>query len=210
MNIKKLHFPIASWIFWLKRYGVNWNSLLSQPPLHHPMASPFWSACVTPWYWAGNSLPPLAAPTSPATSWITARSSMECQGSGTRPTLGLSARGPTEWVSHFVILSSTLFYSVIHFVLWELWGKEFPSVSLSLQVSELKENRKYQFQVRAANMAGVGIPSLPSDVFLCAEWTIAVPGGLYQMHVTLKWHPNKNIDNALLQRVNHSDWVPGN
>lgn len=44
------------------------------------------------------------------------------------------------------------------------------------QVSDLKENRKYQFQVRAANMAGVGIPSLPSDTFLCEEWTIAVPG----------------------------------
>ncbi|MEQ2181176.1 hypothetical protein GOODEAATRI_008660, partial [Goodea atripinnis] len=33
---------------------------------------------------------------------------------------------------------------------------------------------KYQFQVRAANMAGVGIPSMPSDTFLCEEWTIAV------------------------------------
>lgn len=39
---------------------------------------------------------------------------------------------------------------------------------------------KYQFQVRAANMAGVGIPSLPSDIFLCEEWTIAVPGLLDQ------------------------------
>lgn len=39
---------------------------------------------------------------------------------------------------------------------------------------------KYQFQVRAANMAGVGIPSLPSDTFLCEEWTIAVPGLLDQ------------------------------
>ncbi|KAG7231160.1 hypothetical protein INR49_011991 [Caranx melampygus] len=34
------------------------------------------------------------------------------------------------------------------------------------RVSDLKENRKYQFQVRAANMAGVGVPSLPSDTFL--------------------------------------------
>ncbi len=34
----------------------------------------------------------------------------------------------------------------------------------------------YQFQVRAANMAGVGIPSLPSETFKCEEWTIAVPG----------------------------------
>lgn len=44
------------------------------------------------------------------------------------------------------------------------------------QVCDLKENKKYQFQVRAANMAGVGIPSLPSNTFLCEEWTIAVPG----------------------------------
>ncbi|XP_019711489.1 M-protein, striated muscle isoform X9 [Hippocampus comes] len=44
------------------------------------------------------------------------------------------------------------------------------------RVTDLKENRKYQFQVRAANIAGVGIPSLPSDTFLCEEWTIAVPG----------------------------------
>lgn len=49
-------------------------------------------------------------------------------------------------------------------------------MSLCLKVSDLKEKRKYQFQVRAANMAGVGIPSLPSDTFLCEEWTIAVPG----------------------------------
>ncbi|XP_062336197.1 myomesin-1 isoform X3 [Osmerus eperlanus] len=44
------------------------------------------------------------------------------------------------------------------------------------RVSDLKENMKYQFQVRAANMAGVGIPSLSSETFTCAEWTIAVPG----------------------------------
>ncbi|XP_076828245.1 myomesin-1 isoform X2 [Brachyhypopomus gauderio] len=44
------------------------------------------------------------------------------------------------------------------------------------RVSELKENMLYQFQVRAANMAGVGIPSRPSEVFKCEEWTIAVPG----------------------------------
>lgn len=44
------------------------------------------------------------------------------------------------------------------------------------QVSDLKENKLYQFQVRAANIAGVGIPSLPSQTFKCEEWTIAVPG----------------------------------
>nr|XP_054607435.1 M-protein, striated muscle isoform X2 [Nothobranchius furzeri] len=51
------------------------------------------------------------------------------------------------------------------------------------RVSDLKENRKYQFQVRAANMAGVGIPSMPSDTFLCEEWTIAVPGPPHDLQV---------------------------
>ncbi|XP_072543002.1 myomesin-1 [Salminus brasiliensis] len=51
------------------------------------------------------------------------------------------------------------------------------------RVSELKENRLYQFQVRAANMAGVGIPSLPSNTFKCEEWTIAVPGPPYDLQV---------------------------
>ncbi|XP_037550207.1 M-protein, striated muscle [Nematolebias whitei] len=51
------------------------------------------------------------------------------------------------------------------------------------RVSELKENRKYQFQVRAANMAGVGIPSMPSNTFLCEEWTIAVPGPPHDLQV---------------------------
>ncbi|XP_019943157.2 myomesin-1 isoform X7 [Paralichthys olivaceus] len=51
------------------------------------------------------------------------------------------------------------------------------------RVSDLMENRKYQFQVRAANMAGVGIPSLASDTFLCEEWTIAVPGPPHDLQV---------------------------
>ncbi|XP_070708767.1 myomesin-1 isoform X3 [Pempheris klunzingeri] len=51
------------------------------------------------------------------------------------------------------------------------------------RVSDLRENRKYQFQVRAANMAGVGIPSLPSDTFLCEEWTIAVPGPPHDLQI---------------------------
>ncbi|KAM4606223.1 myomesin-1 [Polymixia lowei] len=52
------------------------------------------------------------------------------------------------------------------------------------RVSDLKENRKYQFQVRAANMAGVGIPSMPSETFLCEEWTIAVPGPPHDLAIT--------------------------
>ncbi|XP_074550134.1 myomesin-1 [Halichoeres trimaculatus] len=51
------------------------------------------------------------------------------------------------------------------------------------RVIDLKENMKYQFQVRAANMAGVGIPSLPSNTFLCEEWTIAVPGPPHDLQI---------------------------
>ncbi|KAI5627977.1 myomesin-1 isoform X3 [Silurus asotus] len=51
------------------------------------------------------------------------------------------------------------------------------------RVSDLKENKLYQFQVRAANMAGVGIPSLPSQTFKCEEWTIAVPGPPHDLQV---------------------------
>ncbi|XP_062850088.1 myomesin-1 isoform X2 [Trichomycterus rosablanca] len=51
------------------------------------------------------------------------------------------------------------------------------------RVSDLKENMLYQFQVRAANMAGVGIPSLPSQTFKCEEWTIAVPGPPHDLQV---------------------------
>ncbi|KAL2085317.1 hypothetical protein ACEWY4_018637 [Coilia grayii] len=65
------------------------------------------------------------------------------------------------------------------------------------RVSELKENMDYQFQVRAANMAGVGIPSAPSEVFRCEEWTIAVPGPPHDLQalevrktsLTLLWKP---------------------
>ncbi|XP_029110555.1 M-protein, striated muscle-like [Scleropages formosus] len=52
------------------------------------------------------------------------------------------------------------------------------------RVTDLKENKFYQFQVRAANMAGVGIPSQPSDIFKCEEWTIAVPGPPYDLQLS--------------------------
>lgn len=51
------------------------------------------------------------------------------------------------------------------------------SVMLSmLQISNLKENMVYQFQVAAINIAGLGAPSAVSPSFKCEEWTIAVPG----------------------------------
>lgn len=54
-----------------------------------------------------------------------------------------------------------------------------PSVSVMLsmlQISNLKENMVYQFQVAAMNIAGLGAPSAVSASFKCEEWTIAVPG----------------------------------
>lgn len=45
-----------------------------------------------------------------------------------------------------------------------------------LQISNLKENTVYQFQVAAMNIAGLGAPSAVSECFKCEEWTIAVPG----------------------------------
>ncbi|XP_067342220.1 myomesin-1 isoform X8 [Channa argus] len=72
-----------------------------------------------------------------------------------------------------------------------------PVSERAYRVSDLKENRKYQFQVRASNIAGVGLPSLPSDTFLCEEWTIAVPGPPHDLQlrdvrsdsVVLLWKP---------------------
>ncbi|XP_039610769.1 M-protein, striated muscle-like isoform X2 [Polypterus senegalus] len=65
------------------------------------------------------------------------------------------------------------------------------------RVSDLKENKIYQFQVRAINVAGVGVPSLPSQPFKCEEWTIAVPGPPYDLRcsevrknsLVLLWNP---------------------
>ncbi|XP_072899867.1 myomesin-1 isoform X3 [Hemitrygon akajei] len=52
------------------------------------------------------------------------------------------------------------------------------------RINDLKENMTYQFQVRAGNVAGVGLPSEPSDKFKCEEWTIAVPGPPHDLMYT--------------------------
>ncbi|XP_048856832.1 M-protein, striated muscle isoform X1 [Brienomyrus brachyistius] len=65
------------------------------------------------------------------------------------------------------------------------------------RVTDLKENKLYQFQVRAANMAGVGHPSKPSETFRCEEWTIAIPGPPHDLQLSevrkdslvLQWRP---------------------
>ncbi|XP_069476954.1 myomesin-1 isoform X2 [Ambystoma mexicanum] len=44
------------------------------------------------------------------------------------------------------------------------------------KIMNLQENKVYQFQVAASNVAGVGVPSEPSKPFVCEEWTLGVPG----------------------------------
>ncbi|XP_042299045.1 myomesin-1-like isoform X2 [Sceloporus undulatus] len=51
-----------------------------------------------------------------------------------------------------------------------------PVSERAYRVHDMKENMTYQFQVAAANLAGLGIPSPASQSFKCEEWTIAVPG----------------------------------
>ncbi|XP_063075232.1 myomesin 1a (skelemin) isoform X2 [Engraulis encrasicolus] len=51
------------------------------------------------------------------------------------------------------------------------------------KVENLKENVFYQFQVRAFNLAGISVGSLPSDRLECKEWTVAVPGPPCGIHV---------------------------
>lgn len=50
-----------------------------------------------------------------------------------------------------------------------------PTVSFT-QVTDLKENKFYQFQVRAFNQAGISEGSKPTAPLECKEWTVAVPG----------------------------------
>uniref|UniRef100_A0AAY4ACR0 Uncharacterized protein n=1 Tax=Denticeps clupeoides TaxID=299321 RepID=A0AAY4ACR0_9TELE len=53
----------------------------------------------------------------------------------------------------------------------------------SYKAVDLKENKFYQFQVRAANMAGLSVASPPSAPLECKEWTVAVPGPAHGLHV---------------------------
>ncbi|XP_040209960.1 myomesin-1 isoform X2 [Rana temporaria] len=52
------------------------------------------------------------------------------------------------------------------------------------RILDLKENKLYQYQVAACNLAGVGTPSQPSKSFKCEEWTIAVPGPPHELNLT--------------------------
>lgn len=49
-------------------------------------------------------------------------------------------------------------------------------LSVYLQVDNLTEGTFYEFKIQAANMAGVGVPSAPSDPMKCEAWTFNEPG----------------------------------
>lgn len=45
-----------------------------------------------------------------------------------------------------------------------------------LQVESLEEGAFYEFRVTASNIAGLGLPSDPSEHFKCEAWTSPEPG----------------------------------
>ncbi|XP_062842071.1 myomesin-3 [Trichomycterus rosablanca] len=50
-------------------------------------------------------------------------------------------------------------------------------------VTGLTEGRYYQFRVFAANIVGLGKASVPSEAFLCEQWTMAEPGCPYDLEL---------------------------
>lgn len=44
------------------------------------------------------------------------------------------------------------------------------------QVEGLTEGSLYEFKIAAANLAGIGQPSDPSELFKCEAWTMPEPG----------------------------------
>lgn len=46
----------------------------------------------------------------------------------------------------------------------------------SEKVEDLTENSFYEFKVAATNLAGIGLPSDPSEHFICKAWTMPEPG----------------------------------
>lgn len=50
------------------------------------------------------------------------------------------------------------------------------NVNCSAKVEDLTENAYYEFKIAAANIAGIGQASEPSEHFKCEAWTMPEPG----------------------------------
>ncbi|XP_029451613.1 myomesin-2 isoform X2 [Rhinatrema bivittatum] len=49
------------------------------------------------------------------------------------------------------------------------------------KIEELTEGSFYEFKISANNLAGLGLPSDPSELFKCEAWTMAEPGPSYDL-----------------------------
>ncbi|XP_045900459.1 myomesin-3 [Micropterus dolomieu] len=58
-----------------------------------------------------------------------------------------------------------------------------PAKERQFKVCSLTSGHFYQFRVFAANVAGVGKPSKPSEAFLCEMWTMPEPGCPYDLEL---------------------------
>lgn len=52
-------------------------------------------------------------------------------------------------------------------------------------MENLEEGAFYEFKIAASNIAGLGLPSDPSEHFKCEAWTSPEPGMTYSVHTSL-------------------------
>lgn len=77
------------------------------------------------------------------------------------------------------------------------------------QVDSLLEGTFYEFKVQAANMAGVGLPSVPSLPMKCVAWTMEEPGNR-TLIVPATWRsPTGTVGYWVLVLMLPPVWYPG-
>lgn len=124
------------------------------------MTSQCSTVTATPWFSTGRSLFTPVAQRSRSITWTSDAVGRACGG---------------RFTSHQLENDSTRFSDA--FSAGE-WTSE-PSAKVFIigwQVEGLTEGAVYQFQVYAANLAGLGPASKPSADFTCAAWNMPEPG----------------------------------